>query len=293
MKEIESQGLYDPSFEKDSCGIGFVAHLKGKKSHDIVDKALTMLEQMEHRGACGCESTTGDGAGVLIQVPHEFFVNECVKIGIKLPAFGSYGVGLAFWPKDEKLREGCREIFERNIEKLGLKLIGYRKVPTFQGDVGPSALAVEPEMEHVFVGRPDSITNPDEFERKLYVLRNYTTRLVRETYHLQFPDINNLFYFTGLSYKTLVYKGQFTTWQVRQYFPDLQQKTLVSALAVVHSRFSTNTFPSFRLAQPFRYIAHNGEINTLRGNLNWMNAQEASFYSDYFTREELEMIMPI
>jgi glutamate synthase (NADPH/NADH) large chain len=293
MKEKENQGLYDASFEKDSCGIGFVANLKGKKSHDIIDKALTMLEHMEHRGACGCESTTGDGAGILIQVPHEFFVDECLKIGIKLPAFGSYGVGIVFFPQEAKLREECREILNRNIEKLGLKLLGYRKVPTVRGDVGPSALAVEPVMEQIFVKKPDRIESPDHFERKLFILRNYTTRLIRETYHLQFPDINNIFYILSLSYKTIIYKGQFTTWQVRQYFPDLQQKQTVSALAVVHSRFSTNTFPAFRLAQPFRYIAHNGEINTLRGNLNWMVAQEASFESPYFTKEEMEMILPL
>ena len=293
MKEKENQGLYDASFEKDSCGIGFVANLKGRKSHDIIDKALTMLEHMEHRGACGCESTTGDGAGILIQVPHEFFVDECLKIGIKLPAFGSYGVGIIFFPKDEKLREECREILNRNIEKQGMKLLGYRKVPTFQGDVGPSALAVEPVMEQIFIKRADNISDPDEFERKLFVFRNYSTRIIRETYHLQFPDINNLFHIVSLSYKTIIYKGQFTTWQVRQYFPDLQQKQNVSALAVVHSRFSTNTFPAYRLAQPFRYIAHNGEINTLRGNLNWMVAQEASFESKYFSKEEMEMVLPL
>ena len=293
MKEKENQGLYDPAFEKDACGIGFVANLKGKKSHDIIDKALTMLEHMEHRGACGCESTTGDGAGILIQVPHEFFVDECLKIGIKLPAFSSYGVGIVFFPKDEKLREECRDILNRNIEKLGMKLLGYRIVPTIQGDVGPSALAVEPIMEQIFVKRPDSITDPEEFERKLFVLRNYSTRIIRETYHLQFPDINNLFHVVSLSYKTIIYKGQFTTWQVRRYFPDLQQKQNVSALAVVHSRFSTNTFPAYRLAQPFRYIAHNGEINTLRGNLNWMMAQEASLESKYFSKEEMEMVLPL
>ncbi|HSZ25771.1 MAG TPA: hypothetical protein VK766_08645, partial [Cytophagaceae bacterium] len=293
MMEKENQGLYDPAFEKDACGIGFVANLKGRKSHDIIDKALTMLEHMEHRGACGCESTTGDGAGILIQVPHEFFVDECLKISIKLPAFGNYGVGIVFFPKDEKLREECRDILNSNIEKLGMKLLGYRKVPTVQGDVGPSALAVEPVMEQLFIKRADNVTDLDEFERKLFVFRNYSTRIIRETYHLQFPDINNLFHIVSLSYKTIIYKGQFTTWQVRQYFPDLQQKQNVSALAVVHSRFSTNTFPAFRLAQPFRYIAHNGEINTLRGNLNWMMAQEASLESDYFSKEEMEMVLPL
>ncbi|MCS6824542.1 MAG: glutamate synthase large subunit [Cytophagaceae bacterium] len=286
-------GLYRPEFEKDSCGIGFVANLKGRKSHDIVEKALTMLEHMEHRGACGCEANTGDGAGILIQMPHEFFVTECLKLNIKLPSYGSYGVGMIFFPKEEKLREQCREILNRNIEKLGMKLLGYRLLPVNNKEIGPSALAVEPVMEQVFIKKPDHITNPDDFERKLFVLRNYTTRLVRESYQLQFPDINNLFHISCLSYKTITYKGQFTTGQVRNYFPDLNNNGVVSALAVVHSRFSTNTFPSFRLAQPFRYIAHNGEINTLRGNLNWMKAQEASFESPYFTKEEMEMILPL
>ncbi|WP_026463221.1 glutamate synthase large subunit [Adhaeribacter aquaticus] len=291
MSEQENLGLYHPSFEHDSCGIGFVAHLKGRKSHDIVEEALHMLARMEHRGACGCETNTGDGAGILIQVPHEFFVDECLKLGIKLPAYGQYGVGLVFFPQDEKLREECRDILNRNIEKLGMQLLGYRKLPTYNGEIGPSALNVEPIMEHVFIKRPDHIANPDEFERKLFVLRNYTTRLVRESVAL--PNINDAFYIATLSYKTIVYKGQFTTAQVRSYFPDLQHKNVVSALAVVHSRFSTNTFPSFRLAQPFRYIAHNGEINTVKGNINWIGAAEAGFSSEYFSREELDMILPV
>jgi glutamate synthase (NADPH/NADH) large chain len=291
MSDQKNLGLYDPSFEHDSCGIGFVAHLKGRKSHDIVEEALHMLARMEHRGACGCETNTGDGAGILIQVPHEFFVDECLKLGIKLPPFGQYGVGLVFFPQDEKLREECREILNRNIEKLGMQLLGYRQVPAYNGEIGESALRVEPAMEHVFIKRPDLITNPDDFERKLFVLRNYTTRLVRESVAL--PNINDAFYIATLSYKTIVYKGQFTTAQVRSYFPDLQHKNVVSALAVVHSRFSTNTFPSFRLAQPFRYIAHNGEINTVKGNTNWIAAAEAAFTSQYFSREELDMILPI
>jgi glutamate synthase (NADPH/NADH) large chain len=293
MAEQKQTGLYDPAFEHDSCGIGFVAHLKGRKSHDIVEDALHMLARMEHRGACGCESNTGDGAGILIQIPHEFFVDECLKLGIKLPALGSYGVGQVFFPQDEKLREDCKAILNRNIEKLGMQLLGYRKLPVYNGEIGPSALAVEPVMEQVFVKRPDNISDPDDFERKLFVLRNYTTRLVRESYHLQVPNINNQFHIVCFSYKTIAYKGQLTTSQVRPYFPDLQNKGVISALAVVHSRFSTNTFPSFRLAQPFRYIAHNGEINTVKGNINWMNAQEPGFLSKYFTREELDMVLPL
>jgi glutamate synthase (NADPH/NADH) large chain len=291
MAERNFSGLYDASFEHDSCGIGFVANLKNRKSHHIVDDALKMLERMEHRGACGCETNTGDGAGILIQIPHEYFVDECVKLGIKLPPYGEYGVGMVFFPKDEKLREDCRAILNRNIEKLGMTLLGYRKLPIKNTMIGPSALAVEPYMEQVFIKRPDHIKNADEFERKLYILRNYVTRLVRESINI--PNIREAFYFTSLSYKTITYKGQLTTGQVRQYFPDLEEKGVVSALAVVHSRFSTNTFPAFRLAQPFRYIAHNGEINTVKGNVNWMMAQEASLSSKYFTKEELEMITPI
>lgn len=293
MAERNTTGLYDPSFEHDSCGIGFVANIKGRKSHDIVSDALSMLARMEHRGACGCESNTGDGAGIIIQVPHEFFVDECVKIGIKLPAFGDYGVGVVFFPQDEKLREDCKEILNRNIEKLGMSLLGYRKLPTDNSMIGPSAVAVEPYMEQVFIKKPDAIENPDEFERKLFILRNYTSRLVHESLRLQVPNIKDSFHIASLSYKTIIYKGQLTTRQVRQFFPDLQRKEVVSALALVHSRFSTNTFPSFRLAQPFRYIAHNGEINTVKGNVNWMKAQEASFTSKYFTREELDMVTPI
>jgi glutamate synthase (NADPH) large chain len=291
MAEIKNQGLYDPSFEHDSCGIGFVANLKGRKSHDIVKDALHMLARMEHRGACGCENNTGDGAGILIQIPHEFFVDECVKLGIKLPAQGQYGVGMVFFPADEKHREDCRAILNRNVEKLGMQLLGYRKLPVINKEIGPSAIAVEPVMEQVFIKRPDNITDADQFERRLFILRNYSTRLVRES--VQIPNIKDQFYIATLSYKTICYKGQLMTGQVKSYFPDLEQKGIVSAIAVVHSRFSTNTFPSWKLAQPFRYIAHNGEINTVKGNVNWMNAQESALKSKFFTREELDMVMPI
>jgi glutamate synthase (NADPH/NADH) large chain len=291
MAEINNQGLYDPSFEHDSCGIGFVANLKGRKSHDIVKDALHMLARMEHRGACGCESNTGDGAGILIQIPHEFFVDECVKLGIKLPAQGDYGVGMVFFPKEEKHREDCRAILNRIIEKMGMQLLGYRKIPVINKEIGPSAVAVEPVMEQVFIKRPDNISDPEQFERRLFILRNYSTRLVRES--VQIPSIKDQFYIATLSYKTISYKGQLTTGQVKSYFPDLEQKGVVSAIAVVHSRFSTNTFPSWKLAQPFRYIAHNGEINTVKGNVNWMNAQESALKSKFFTKEELDMVMPI
>ena len=286
---MASNGLYHPSFEHDACGIGFVANIKGNKSHQIVSDALTILENMEHRGACGCENNTGDGAGIMIQTPHEFFFEECLKLGVHLPPFGKYGVGVIFFPKEIKLREECRDIFNRAAEKLGLEILAYRKVPVNPEDIGPTALSVEPEMEQVFIACPDHILHPDQFERKLFVLRNYASHIIRNT--VKKDAIG--FYVASLSYKTVVYKGQLTSHQVRRYFPDLSNKRVVSALGLIHSRFATNTFPSWKLAQPFRFIAHNGEINTLQGNLNWLKSSEKGFTSSYFTREEMEMLLPI
>ncbi|MEN9569395.1 MAG: hypothetical protein RL172_626 [Bacteroidota bacterium] len=284
-----NSGLYNPAFEHDACGIGFVASIKGYKSHQHISDALTVLENMEHRGACGCESNTGDGAGLMIQVPHEFFFDECVKLGVHLPAFGKYGVGVIFFPKEIKLREECRDIFNRAAEKLGLEILTYRSVPVNTSGIGPTALSVEPVMEQVFIACPDHITNPVDFERKLFVLRNYASHTINNTVRKDAIG----FYIASLSYKTVVYKGQLTSGQVRHYFPDLTNKRVVSAFGLVHSRFATNTFPSWKLAQPFRYIAHNGEINTLQGNLNWLKANEKGFESSFFSKEEMEMLLPI
>lgn len=248
-----------------------------------------MLERMEHRGACGCEPNTGDGAGILIQVPHEFFSSECSKLGFKLPAYGSYGVGLVFFPRDAKVREECRTVLNRQIKKMKMTLVGYRMLPTNNHDLGETALKAEPVMEQVFIKRPDNISNPDDFERKLFILRKYTTHIITESV----KGVDNQFYFASLSYKTIAYKGMVTSGQLRPYFADLEHEDVVSALAVIHSRFSTNTFPSWRLAQPFRFIAHNGEINTVRGNINWLKSKEAFFTSKFFSREELNMILPI
>ncbi len=285
----ENLGLYDPQFEHDACGIGFVANIRGNKSHHHISDALTILENMEHRGACGCETNTGDGAGIFIQIPHEFFFDECVKLGVHLPFFGKYAVGVLFFPKDIKLREECRDIFNRAAEKLGLEIITYRNVPVNTHDIGPTALSVEPMMEQVFIACPDYIINPMDFERKLFVLRKYASHTIENT--VRKDDIG--FYIASLSYKTVVYKGQLTSSQVRNYFPDLNNKRVVSAFGLVHSRFATNTFPSWRLAQPFRYIAHNGEINTLQGNLNWLKASENGFLSSFFSKEEMEMLLPV
>lgn len=285
----QQKGLYHPTFEHDACGIGFVASIKGYKSHQHVSDALTLLENMEHRGACGCEANTGDGAGIMIQIPHEFFFEECQKLKVHLPEWGKYGVGVLFFPRDIRLREECRDIFNRTAEKLGLEILCYRKVPVNPDGIGATALSVEPEMEQVFIARPDHITHPDDFERKLFVLRNHASHLINST--VKKNPIG--FYIASLSYKTVVYKGQLTSHQVRQYFPDLSNKRVVSAFGLVHSRFATNTFPSWKLAQPFRYIAHNGEINTLQGNLNWLKTSEKGFTTPYFTREEMEMLLPI
>jgi glutamate synthase (NADPH/NADH) large chain len=286
---MANNGLYSPQFEHDSCGIGFVANFKSNKSHQIVSDALTILENMAHRGACGCESNTGDGAGILIQTPHEFFFDECVKLGLHLPPYGKYGVGVLFFPKEIRLREECRDIFNRSAEKLGLEILSYRKVPVNPQGIGPTALSVEPEIEQVFIACPDHISNPDDFERKLFVLRNYASHTVINT--VKKDAIG--FYVASLSYKTVVYKGQLTSLQVRQYFPDLSNKRVVSSFGLIHSRFATNTFPSWKLAQPFRYIAHNGEINTLQGNLNWLRTSEKGFFSPYFSKEEMDMLLPI
>ncbi len=282
-------GLYHPSFERDACGIGFVANIKGHKSHQHITDALTVLENMEHRGACGCEANTGDGAGIMLQIPHEFFFDECLKSGVHLPSYGKYGVGMIFFPKEIRLREECRDIFNRAAEKLGLEILTYRKVPTNPSGIGPTALSVEPEMEQVFIACPDHISGQVDFERKLFVLRNYASHTIHNTVKKD----NIGFYVASLSHKVIVYKGQLTSLQVRGYFPDLNDKRVVSAFGLVHSRFATNTFPSWKLAQPFRYIAHNGEINTLQGNLNWLKAGEKGFTTPHFSKEEMDMLLPV
>jgi glutamate synthase (NADPH/NADH) large chain len=291
IEQTGNCGLYDSSFEHDACGIGFVANIKGNKSHQHISDALTVLENMEHRGACGCESNTGDGAGIMFQTPHEFFFDECVKLGVHLPPFGRYGVGMLFFPKDIRIKEECREIFTRSAEKLGIEILAYRKVPVNTFDIGPTALSVEPEIEQVFVVCPDHISSPEAFERKLFILKNYASHTINNSVRKDKDGIG--FYVASLSYKTIVYKGQLTSHQVRNYFPDLSNKRLVSAFGLVHSRFATNTFPSWKLAQPFRYIAHNGEINTLQGNLNWLKTSEKGFTSPFFSKEEMDMLLPI
>lgn len=283
------QGLYCPEMEHDNCGIGFIANLKGFKTHKLVDDALTMLENMEHRGGTGCDANTGDGAGILIQIPHQFFVRECRNHGFQLPQFGGYAVGMIFFPTDRNRRELCKEILNEGIEHSGLELLGYRDVPVDPTGVGQLALDAAPYIEQVFVRLKDNLFAPELLERKVFALRKYTTNLIRK----QIPHTEDEFYLSSMSYKTIVYKGQLTTAQLRSYFLDLNNGHVTSAIALVHSRFSTNTFPKWKLAQPFDYIAHNGEINTIRGNVNNMRAKEALMSSPFFSNEELARMSPI
>ena len=288
MSESQQKGLYTPELEKDSCGTGLIANLNGIKSHQVIEDALTMLTNMEHRGACGCEPNTGDGAGILIQTPHAFFTKKCKEHGFELPEFGKYGVGVVFFPADRNLRRQCRVLFDDYIDEMGFDLLGYRKIPTDDEELGESAVSVEPRMEQVFVS-PKTSMEPKALERRLYVLRKFATHTIHNTY----PQSRDQFYLASFSYKTVIYKGQLTTYQLRPYFPDLHDELCESAVALIHSRFSTNTVPKWKLAQPFRYIAHNGEINTIMGNLNGWASKENLLKSTLFTDEELEHLKPI
>ena len=285
---LVEQGLYDPSFEHDSCGIGFVANLRNKKSFRYIQNALDMLVNMEHRGGCGCEPETGDGAGILLQIPHSFYLAECKKIGFSLPPEGEYGVAMTFFPMDENLRAIVKSRLEEYIKRLGFEKLGYREVPTDNCMIGETAKRVEPKVEQIFLKYTKS-KDLKALERRLVVLRKYAIRTIRS----EMKGVDDSFYIASCSAKKIVYKGMLRTDQVQQYYLDLQNKNMKTALAVVHSRFSTNTFPQWRLAQPFRYIAHNGEINTIKGNVNWMQSKQVLLESTEFTLEEIDWMMPI
>jgi glutamate synthase (ferredoxin) len=282
------QGLYDPSFEHDACGVGFVVHVKGRASHEIVQQALQVLRNLDHRGACGCEVNTGDGAGLLMQVPHPFLDRECRKLGLKLPAPGQYGVGMIFLPQDRPERQQCERAFEKIVKQEGLQVLGWRTVPTDNSSLGETAQASEPSVRQVFISRSAALADDMAFERKLYVIRKRSANLIPGLELQQ----SRYWYVCSLSYKTIVYKGMLLTEQLDKYFPDLRDPLVESALALVHSRFSTNTFPSWNRAHPYRYLAHNGEINTLRGNVNWMHARQAMFASPLFG-EDIKKILPV
>jgi len=272
------QGLYDPRFEHEACGVGFVVNIKGRKSNTIVRDALTVLMNLRHRGACGCEANTGDGAGILMQVPHSFLANVCAQEGFQLPGPSEYGVGMVYLPPDPVERRNCEQLFEEIVETEGQRLLGWRTVPTSDTLLGTTAKVSEPFVRQVFIGRNAKIATDMAFERKLYVIRKLAEKGIRYA-HIRG---GNRFYISGLSYKTIIYKGMLMPGQIEPFYPELADPLMESAIALVHSRFSTNTFPSWERAHPYRYIAHNGEINTLRGNINWMHARQAMMDSDLF-----------
>ncbi len=282
------QGLYDPEFEHDACGIGFVVNIKGVRSHAIVKQALEVLNNLNHRGAAGCEANTGDGAGILIQLPHAFLKKAAATEKITLPAPGAYGLGMMFFPRDEKLRREAEAAFEKIVAEEGQSFLGWRTVPTNNAALGATAQAGEPLHRMAFIGRAGSLTDPLAFERKLYVIRK------RAEHTIKIPDTNgsNRFYIPSLSARTVVFKGMLLADQMEGYFHDLNDLELDSALALVHSRFSTNTFPNWNRAHPYRYIIHNGEINTLRGNINWMHARQALLESPVFG-DDLKRLLPV
>jgi len=288
MKRPERQGLYDPQFEHESCGVGFVANMKGVQSHEIVEQGLQILVNLEHRGACGFEENTGDGAGILIQLPDKFLRAVAKEEHINLPPAGHYGVAMVFLPPEKQLRQKIEERFEQVVRAEGQKFLGWRTVPTDNSTLGETAKSEEPEVRMAFVGRSPAIKDDLAFERKLYVIRH---RLFNEVRYAGAPG-GSFFYIPSFSARTIVFKGMLTTAQVAEFYPDLSDPRMESALALVHSRFSTNTFPSWDRAHPYRYVAHNGEINTLRGNVNWMHARESQFASPLFG-EDMEQLKPI
>jgi len=283
-------GLYDPSYEKDSCGVGFVAHIKGQRSHQIVLDADQVLRNMDHRGGCGCESNTGDGSGILTALPHEFF-EQTVRDELKaeLPEIGQYGVAQVFLPQDAGERQICKDALEHYVKAQKQRLLGWRRVPTDakQADIGPSAAATEPVVEQLFIAAGDE-TDRTDFCRELLLIRKQAFHSLRKKTLRQ----RNYYYVCSFSSRVIVYKGQLTSDQLMPYYPDLANPAYQSHLAMVHSRFSTNTFPSWERAQPMRFMCHNGEINTLRGNMNWMAAREGMLRSEQFG-DSLRKLLPI
>jgi glutamate synthase (NADPH/NADH) large chain len=283
----EAQGLYRPHDEHDGCGIGFVANIEGQKSHEIVLKGIQILINLTHRGACGCDPQTGDGAGILIQIPHSFFERECARIGFTLPAPGEYGVGMAFLPVDPQERILCEGLIEKIARDHGLSVVGWRDTPINGDMIGRLARNTQPYIEQFFIRRAPGM-GQDALERKLYVLRKQAESTVG---HSDLKE-KDLFYIPSLSSRTIVYKGLLLAPQISQFYKELSDREVMSAMCLVHQRFSTNTFPSWQLAHPYRYICHNGEINTLRGNVNWMYARQSVLASPLFG-EDFKKLLPI
>ena len=284
-----AQGLYDPQNEHDACGVGFVAHIKGKKSHEIVAQGLQILENLDHRGAVGADPLMGDGAGILIQVPDTLYREEMSKQGIELPPFGEYGVGMIFLPKEQASRLACEQELERTVRLEGQVVLGWRNVPVdVKLPMSPTVRMTEPFIRQIFIGRGRDIMTTDALERKLYVIRKTASHAIQDL-HLKH---GKEYFVASMSARTIVYKGLLLANQVGAYYKDLQDSRTVSALALVHQRFSTNTFPAWELAHPYRMIAHNGEINTVKGNVNWVNAREGAISSPVLG-DDLKKLWPL
>src|SRR6478672_3056279 len=283
-----AEGLYDPSLEKDSCGVGFIANIKGKKSHQIVSDAINILCNLEHRGAVGADPRAGDGAGILVQIPHAFFARKTAALGFKLPEPGHYAIGALFMPKETAWRKVIQSIIAEQIKQEGLLLLGWRDVPTDNSSLGETVKPTEPANMQVFIGRNGVVKTDEEFERRLYILRKSISQAIYQRRERGLAS----YYPCSMSCRTVIYKGMFLADQLGKYYPDLHEKDFESALALVHQRFSTNTFPTWSLAHPYRMIAHNGEINTLRGNVNWMAARQASVASELYGKD-ISRLWPI
>src|SRR5471032_3310029 len=284
----EAQGLYDPALDKDSCGVGFIADIKGRKSHLIVEDSLRILCNLEHRGATGADPRMGDGAGILVQIPHKFFVKEATRLGFKLPKPGEYAVGQLFMPQDANWRQIIRDIYAEMIAHEGLKLLGWRDVPKDNASLGESVKPTEPAHMQVFIGLGENKYAENEFERRLYLLRKSISNAIYRRRERRTSG----YYPVSISCRTVIYKGMFLADQLGDYYPDLHDPDFESAIALVHQRFSTNTFPAWSLAHPYRMVAHNGEINTLRGNNNWMAARQASVSSKLYG-DDISKLWPI
>ena len=283
-----AQGLYNPANEHDACGVGFVAHIKGKKSHSIVEQGLQILKNLTHRGAVGADPLVGDGAGILLQIPDAFLREEMAKQRVKLPPAGQYGVGMVFLPQEPASRLACEYEIERAIKEEGQVLLGWRDVPCDNAELGDTVRKIEPVIRQVFIARGRGVTVTDALERKLYIIRKSSGHAIQALKLAHGKE----FYVPSMSARTLVYKGMLLAGQVGSYYKDLQDVRVVSALALVHQRFSTNTFPTWDLAHPFRLIAHNGEINTLRGNVNWLRARQGAISSPIL-RKDLDKVWPL
>jgi len=284
----KKQGLYNPINEHDSCGVGFVANIHGKQSHKIISQGLELLTNLTHRGATGYDPKLGDGAGILIQIPDAFFKNEFEVNGLKLPPLGDYAVGMCFLPQSKKNRELCESIIKQIIEDEKQVFISWRDVPFNNDDIAEAAKAVQPTIKQVFIQRNKDLANQAAFERKLFVIRK---RIEIEVGKLSIDDPAN-FYISSMSSRTVVYKGMLMAHEVGEFFPDLIDEVAISAIALVHQRFSTNTFPAWELAHPYRMIAHNGEINTVRGNINWIKARAGKMES-MLLGEDLKKLWPL